>query len=135
MYSVAYKNTFPLNSSLSNYVNKSHKLDFESTFEYTSIFLSLIGPPLLVIYFSLSSHIFLHFNAVYNSYSLETFTLLYNSVIISLAKLLFASSMFSGIGLMLTVIHENIIIFSFNLFCFLLSVGFYLPTLIMYMGD
>jgi hypothetical protein len=135
MHSETYSNSDSLYSYNNKYVPLTRENDNELIFEQTCILLSFIGPTLLVIYFALSSHIFLHFNLIYDSTSLETFTFLYSSKLMNLAKLLFASSVFSGIGVLLSGIHENIVLFAFSLFCFLLSIGFYLPTLIMYLGD
>jgi hypothetical protein len=135
MYIDTYNNSDSLYSFNNNYVTVSRKIDFEQIFEQTCIILSFIGPSLLLIYFSLSSPIYFHYNTLIDPSSYEIFAILYSSTIISLAKLLFASSVFSGIGVLLSGVHENIMIFSFNLFCFFLSVGFYLPTLIMYIGD
>ena len=125
---------YNLNPAYSNYVPISRKYDIEGSFENLCIIFSLIGPFLVLLYFFLSSHIFIHFNSISDSTSREIFILLYRLELVGLAKLLFAGSVFSGIGVLLSGIHENMVIFSFSLFCFLLSVGFYLPTIIMYTG-
>lgn len=110
------------------------KQEIKYGFENFCIMVSLVGPILIILYFVLSSHIYLHYNSISNNSAREMFILLYRNELAELAKLLFAGSIFSGIGVLLSGVHENSVIFAYSLFCFFISIGFFLPTLIMYNG-
>ena len=134
MNSYTYSDFQTNNNSLISYLPNSKKTNYYSLFENICIFISLLGPLFLLVYFSLSYHIFIHFNSVKGTDTMRIFTLLYNADLIFLSKLLFTGSVFSGIGVILSGVHENMVIFFFCLICFLLSIGFYIPTLIMFTG-
>lgn len=118
----------------SNFYPVRKKYEMETGFENFCLMFSLIGPILLIFYFILSSHIYLHFNTITNNSAREIFILLYSNELVNLAKLLFTANIFSGIGVLLSGVHENSVIFAFSLFCFFISIGFCLPTLIMFNG-
>lgn len=128
-------NDFPTdNNSLTTYLISTNRTNYYSLFENLCIFISLLGPLFLLIYFAMSNHIFIHFNSTKGTDAMNIFTMLYSADLIFLSKLLFAGSVFSGIGVILAGVHENMVLFFFCLICFLLSIGFYVPTLIMYTG-
>ena len=134
MNSYTYNDLQNNKSSLITYIPISQKNDYYSLFENICIFISLLGPLFLLIYFAMSYHIFIHFNSIKGTDTMQVFNMLYMTDLILLSKLLFTGSIFSGIGVILSGVHENMVIFVFCLICFLFSIGFYIPTLIMYTG-
>jgi hypothetical protein len=134
MNSITYNDFQPSNSSFNSFLPTSNNTNYFNLFENICIFISLLGPLFLLVYFSLSYHIFIHFNSIKGTDTMSVFTMMYSADLIFLSKLLFTASIFSGIGVILAGIHENMVLFFFCLICFLLSIGFYLPTLIMYSG-
>jgi hypothetical protein len=134
MNSHAYHNFQTNNNSLISLLPIQKKTNYYSLFENICIFISLLGPLFLLVYLTMSYHIYIHFNSIKDSDTISLFSLLYRTDLILLSKILFTGSLFSGIGVILAGIHENLVLFFFCLICFLLSVGFYIPTLIMYTG-
>lgn len=131
METKTYQIIIPANS---NVYPDQRKYEIKNGFEDFCIMFSMVGPVLLILYFTLSAHIFLYFNTISNNSAREIFIILYSNEIADLAKLLFAGNIFSGIGVLLSGVHENGVIFGYSLLCFFISIGFCLPTLIMYNG-
>lgn len=134
MNSYTYNDFQNNNDSLISFLPNPNKTNYYSLFENICIFISLLGPLFLLVYFAMSDHIFIHFNSVKGTDTIRIFTMLYGADLILLSKLLFTGSALSGIGVILSGVHENMVIFFFCLICFLLSIGFYIPTLIMFTG-
>lgn len=134
MSSYPYNDFHSSNNSLISTLPIPNRTNYYNLFENICIFISLLGPLFLLIYFAMSYHIFIHFNSIKGTDTMRVFTLLYSADLIFLSKLLFTGSVLSGIGVILSGVHENMVIFFFCLICFLFSIGFYIPTLIMYTG-
>ena len=134
MNSYTYNDFQNNNDSLISILPIPQKTNYFNLFENICIFISLLGPLFLLAYFAMSYHIFIHFNSVKGTDTMSVFKMLYSADLIFLSKLLFTASGLSGIGVILSGVHENMVIFFFCLLCFLLSIGFYIPTLIMYTG-
>ena len=132
MQNVATENNVYFQPYGENYIPFSRKYDIEQTIEFSSLLLSMIGPLLLLLYFDQIEHIFFHYNLLSDSYSIDVFSMLYKLEIVAISKILFASSIFSGIGVLLSGIHENRVVAVYSLCCFLISVGYYVPTLMVY---
>ncbi|MCB0749850.1 MAG: hypothetical protein KDC52_00080 [Ignavibacteriae bacterium] len=104
------------------------------SFENVIKIISVVGPVLFVLYIFLGFPLFQTYNSLSNKSELDLFAYLQHNDLIFLLKLLFASTLFSGLGLLFGMIHKKTIIFYSDFISFFLSAGFMLPTLLMVLG-
>lgn len=104
------------------------------SFENVIKIISVVGPVLFVIYFILGFPLFQTYNSLSSKSDLDLFAYSHHTDLIFILKLLFASIIFSGVGLLFGMIHKKTFIFYSDFISFFLSAGFMLPTLLMVLG-
>ncbi len=115
--------------------SKSYVGNKNITFEKFSQYFSFIGPLLFIVYAILIIPYFLEYNSLANYTALHQFAERSVNILLNLVRLLSFAVIFSGLGMLLGIIHKNYKFFLADLFSFLLSVGFVFPTLIIAIGN
>jgi len=121
---------FPIEQSKTQ-ILINNQLNFEKITEY----FSMIGPILIVLFLTLIVPKAIDFFS-FSSYSqIHQFTSENHTLLLNLMYLLFASGIFSLIGLMLNSINKKTSLFIINLISLFVAFGMFIPTWMMIIGD
>jgi magnesium-transporting ATPase (P-type) len=134
MYSEAFNNldSIPV-TKINNSVKTSKKSLFN--FENFTLVFSIVAPILSVVFLVLVIPLSVEFYSLNNYSEINQFNQVNQIQLVNLMYLLFASSIFSIIGLMIGLVHKKIIFITLNFLSLIVAGTMVIPMLIMIIGD
>ena len=107
----------------------------QNSFEKITVYFSMIGPILIVLFLTLIVPKAIDFFSFSNYSQIHQFTSENHTLLLNLMYLLFTSGIFSLIGLMLNSINKKTSLFIINLISLFVAFGMFIPTWMMIIGD